>query len=182
MGAVLRFPTAPGASRLPASVVEVHSLDPQGAARLLGIVRQVMGRAQVLIEDLDGNRRQARMAGVETVIVELSAILEGGRLQDIESALEEASRGSGRPEISMDGFSKLRRAERLVQEADENMAHFRGGMVPYGHAHGMGCSNCGGGLSLGNINVSVPLPTLLIGIVGMGALLAGLYLIMSRRK
>lgn len=187
MGAVLRFPTlgAGGASRqstrLPAFAVDVQALDAEGAARLLGVSRDVMARARVLVEYLDGHRSEARKNGVETVVIELSAIMEGGRLQDIEAALEEASRGSGKPEVTLEGFGKLRRAERLVMEAEENMARFRGPLAMIS-GPSMGCSSCGTGRSLGSIIGEIPTSILILSIIGAGAIAAGVFILMTREK
>lgn len=186
MGAVLRFPTlaASGArkqTQLPAFAVDVQALDAEGAARLLAVARDVMARARVLVEYLDGHRPEARKNGVETVVIELSAIMEGGRLQDIEAALEEASRGSGKPEVTLEGFGKLRRAERLVMEAEENMARFRGSLSMIAGSS-MGCSSCGlgGGRSLGSIIGEIPTSILILSIIGAGALAAGVFILMTR--
>lgn len=187
MGAVLRFPAlgAPGARRqtqLPAFAVDVQALDSEGAARLLGVVRDVMARARVLVEYLDGHRAEARKNGVETIVIELSAIMEGGRLQDIEAALEEASRGSGKPEVTLEGFGKLRRAERLIMEAEEGMARFRGPMSMIS-GPSMGCSSCGiGGRSLGSFFEGIPTSVLILSIIGAGALAAGVFILMTRGK
>jgi hypothetical protein len=187
VGAVLRFPTlaASGArkqTQLPAFAVDVQALDAEGAARLLGVVRDVMARVRVLVEYLDGHRQEARKNGAETIVIELSAIMEGGRLQDIEAALEEASRGSGRPEVTLEGFGKLRRAERLVMEAEEGMARFRGPMSLVS-SPAMGCSSCGmSGRSLGSFFDGIPTSVLILSIIGAGALAAGVFLYLTKES
>jgi hypothetical protein len=186
MGAVLRFPAAGGSRRapeIPPFAVDVQDLDAEGAARMLSVVREVMNRARQLVEYLDSHRGVARDAGVETVVIELSAVMEGGKLQDVEDALEEASRGKGKPQITIDGFKKLRRAERLVLEAEENLAHFAPeprGLILAGRP-GMGCSSCG---ALGQQSwfAQIPPSVLILSLIGAGALIAGMVLILSRDR
>lgn len=190
MGAVLKFPTlgvsgARTQTRLPAFTVDVQGLDAEGAARLLTVVRDVMARARVLVEYLDGHRQEARKNGVETIVIELSAIMEGGALHDIESALEEAaSKGKGKPEITVEGFGKVRRAERLMLEAEENMARFRGplALIQGSSSPGMGCSSCGGRSlgSLASLFEGIPASILILSIIGAGALAAGVFILMTR--
>ena len=171
MGAVLRFPTlgvsgARPQTRLPAFTVDAQGLVAEGAARLLAVVRDVMNRARVLVEYLDGHRQEARKSGVETIVIELSA------------------KGSGKPEITLEGFGKLRRAERLMLEAEESMARFRGPMalIQGPSSVGMGCSSCGGRSlgSLGSLLDGIPTSILILSIIGAGALAAGVFILMTR--
>lgn len=192
-GNLLRFPVvdlsarvAPAAaaatagsrlSGVPRYFSEVQELGAQGIKDLLGVASGIIEKANRLIEYMDENRDEAKLSGVETIAIELSAILEGGKLQRVERALGESVRNGETPLISIDGFSKLRRAEFLAIEADKAIdRHVKTGLVPSG---------------MGQASLPVPPPSILrgeslslilFGVIGAGALLTVIILAMTRRR
>jgi len=103
-------------------VCESQDLAFESAARLLGLVRNLQDSGNILVEYVDANRDEARKAGIESIAIELTAIFEGGRLQKIRESLDEAVLKQKKPSVSLDGLSKIRRVERLVQDAQASLA------------------------------------------------------------
>lgn len=185
-GNLLRFPavdlsarTAPPGVRLsgvPRYFSEVQELGPAGMADLLGLTTGVIQKAGRLIEYMDENRDEARMSGVETIAIELSAILEGGKLQRVEKALAEATRTGETPLISIDGFSKLRRAEFLALEADK--AIDRHVKTPASVSMGQVAAPA----AAPSARIGESLPLILFGVIGAGAILTVIILAMIKKK
>lgn len=172
-------PAPPGArlSGVPRYFSEVQELGTQGVSDLLGLTQGIIQRANRLIEYMDENRDEARMSGVETIAIELSAILEGGRLQRIEKALEESVQTADKPQISIDGFSKLRRAEFLVIEADK--AIDRQAKTPIlGQAQAPGAAAVASSSTSRGESISL----ILFGVIGAGVLLTVIILAMTGRN
>jgi hypothetical protein len=161
---------------------EAQGLSPQASQRALGVCANVLDAGRVLIAYADGNREEARTAGVESIAIEMSGILEGGRLQQILGALQNAVERGRRPEITYEGFATLRRAERLMADAEAGLARFSG-MRPFETAarlSGGACPHHGcGGRHLSGIG-DIPVSLLLLGVVGAGAVLALVYLAITR--
>lgn len=169
----------------------MQELDPTAAQSLLGVTKEILYGAHMLLEYVDHNREEAQAAGVETIGIELSAILEGGKIEDIKDALEEAARTGERPQISLDGFAKLRRAERLVSDAEISLGRFTGGQMPSGFPQRKAmaspkisapvCAHCTSHNhgSLG-ASSSFPASTVVLGILGMGVALT--LIILAVRK
>lgn len=186
-GNILRFPgldpltkpapPPPPAARLlgvPRYFSEVQELGPTGVSDLLGLTTGIIQKVNRLIEYMDENRDEAKMSGVETITIELSAILEGGRLQRIEKALEESVQTADKPEISIDGFSKLRRAEFLVIEADK--AIDRQAKTPVlGQAQAPGAAAAASSSAPRGESISL----ILFGVIGAGVLLTVIILAMT---
>lgn len=188
VGNLLRFPavdlsarTAPPGVRLsgvPRYFSEVQELGPAAMADLLGLTTGILQKANRLIEYMDENRDEARMSGVETIAIELSAILEGGKLQRVSKALEESVKTGETPLISIDGFSKLRRAEFLAVEADKAIdRHVKAGpLAPVS----MGQAALPAAPSSAWRPESLPL--ILFGVIGAGAILTVIILAMTRKR
>jgi hypothetical protein len=70
-----------------------------------------------LLTFVDDNREAARLAGVETIAIELAAMMEGERLTRVHSTLEKATLSGKDAEVTMDGIDRLKRAEKLLAEA-----------------------------------------------------------------
>jgi hypothetical protein len=188
-GNLLKFPvvdlsakSAPQRSRLsgvPRYFSEVQELGPQGIQDLLGLTMGAIERANRLIEYMDENRDEAKMSGVETIAIELSAILEGGKLQRVEKALGESVRTGETPLISIDAFSKLRRAEFLVREADKAIdRHVQVKAVP----SSMGQAVTPAPVAAPSIITSESLPLILFGVIGAGAILTVIILAITRKR
>lgn len=127
-GAVHKFPLAEnhrdGLGPPPAQAPVVVSLGNVESSELLKISRDVLRRGRSLVDFLDSHRDVARQAGVETLAVEISGVLEGGRLQAVVDTLEESSRREATAQVSMEGFDAMRRVETLLAEAVRNIDRF----------------------------------------------------------
>lgn len=74
---------------------------------------------------MDTHRDVARLAGVETLAIEMSSILEGGRLQAMVDTLHESAMiESDTAHVTLDGLDVMRRAEMLLAEAIRNMDRY----------------------------------------------------------
>lgn len=177
-GMVHNFPAPQRAieRRTPRYFSEVQTLDVEGAKRMLGVTKDIIGRATSLVDYMDRNRSEARLSGIETIAIEISAILEGGKLQSVEDALEDAIESEGRPAITIDGFSKLRRAEYLVGEVDHEISRYAETPVrqdQMGWAPGYSRDRLGVNLS------EVPTSLMILGVIGAGAILAVIILALT---
>lgn len=134
----------------------LDSVDQVDAKSLRGILKYVVEGGKALVEFVDYNRDEARRAGVESLAVELSGILAARRLDDIQDALSEVSL-SGNTSISKEGLSYLRRAEKLLAEANSTLLKITGSTpIPGGYKMGA--------------NISVEFPT--TGIIVAGVIIA----------
>lgn len=134
MGAVLKFPIQRSLSfsaPLP-QTPPLEPLDPEKTQRLLGVANDVVQGSRILVNFLDTHRSVARAAGIEALTVELSGIIDGRRIEPITDALDESARHGRSAEISAEGFYYLKRAEKLLAEAHEDLARFTGTQVPGG--------------------------------------------------
>lgn len=84
-------------------------------------LRSIIQRGNVLFDWLDSERDKARSLGIEAVIVELLALVEGVRLRHIYDALEEAVQSKSGCEITEEGLAALHRAERLIADAERRI-------------------------------------------------------------
>lgn len=127
-GAVHKFPLAEnhkdGLGQVPSTPPVIVSLGNTEGSELLKISRDVLRRGRSLVDFLDSHRDVARQAGVETLAVEISGVLEGGRLQAVVDTLEESSRREATAQVSMEGFDAMRRVETLLAEAVRNIDRF----------------------------------------------------------
>ena len=158
MGAVLRFPVqsmgllrqghlgpppAQAVYPIPPDVAEniapepiLDAIDQAKTRMLLGTAKYVIDGGRALIRFVDQNRQVARETGVETLAVELAAIIDSGRLDTVRDALEESALKGGGSRLSMDGLGYLKRAERVLAEAAGYLGtppagSARGGSVAY---------------------------------------------------
>jgi hypothetical protein len=100
---------------------------------LSGICRRVLDGTQEIISYVDGNREDAKAAGIEALAAELSSILEGGRLQDLQDHLDYALARNKDADLTLENLSRLNRAERLLSEASKALAF---AIVPPGMSSG----------------------------------------------
>lgn len=129
MNAVLRFPEPP---RQPDRKTElVFSFRPkpvlstfnvEESKKLLGTAQRVAGALNRLLPYIDSHREEAARIGVETIGIELSS--ERAELSNVQDALEEAVQKNDSVQLSQSGLELLRRAEKLVAEADQNLSRF----------------------------------------------------------
>jgi hypothetical protein len=101
-----------------------ETLDPNAGRELFRVCTFVVDGAKELLDFVDGNREVARQAGVETIAIELSGILEGGQLERILDALEHSLSKGRAVQVTLDGLAKLRRAEGLLAEAGSNKSRY----------------------------------------------------------
>jgi hypothetical protein len=81
----------------------------------------------MLLTFVHGNRNVARQSGIETIVIEISAVMQGESFSGVIDAIEEAGK-SGQPlSLSHGGLSTLRRIEALIAEASMNMRKFTDG-------------------------------------------------------
>jgi hypothetical protein len=132
MGAVLKFPIQRSAQAPLPQTPPLEPLDPEKTQRLLGVANDVVQGSRILVNFLDTHRSVARAAGIEALTVELSGIIDGRRIEPITDALDESARMGKPAEISAEGFYYLKRAEKLLAEAHEDLARFTGSQVPGG--------------------------------------------------
>jgi hypothetical protein len=200
MGAVLRFPVSPRlgqqraapspkVAKVPRFWSEMQALDPEGAARLLDTTKDILLKSKALVEYVDHNRQEARSSGVETIAIELSAILEGSRLNAVQEALEDAVETGSRPMITLSGFAKLRRAELLVAEADQAVTLFaetpstsRLQMGYPSHPSHAPCGLCGTSSGIGQALENIPISLIVLGVIGAGAIFAVVIMALTKKK
>lgn len=163
--------------KTPRYLSEVQSLGPDGVDRLLEITRDVLGRAKALVEHVDRDPQESRLSGIETVGIELSGILEGGKLSSLEDALVDAKETGERPHITVDGFTKLRRAEHLLGEVDLEISRYV--ESPVGRRAEMGSVHIGQATPPATAPLSTPL--LILGVIGAGAILTVIILALVRK-
>lgn len=116
MGAVLRFPAHKGELIEKETAPVIEKLDLQNTRTLHETVKHVLEGASIMIEYVDSNRPSARKMGVESIAVELSSMVDSGKLGSVKDALYEALSGSKPAYITREGFSYLQRAEKLLSE------------------------------------------------------------------
>lgn len=139
---------------------------------LMLTLRSVIERGNALFDWLDSERDRARSLGIESIIVELLALVEGVRLRHIYDALEDAVESNTGCEITEEGISALHRAERLVADAEkripESARPSRKGMVLSGPRTLSQDS--------GSSNTLTILALVFMGTIGLAALAFALYM------
>lgn len=141
MGAVLRFPAQKKELIEKEAAPVIEKLDLQNARTLHETVKHVLEGAQVMIEYVDSNRQSARKMGVESIAVELSSMVDSGKLGSVKDALHEALAGSKPAYITREGFSYLQRAEKLLSEGIKAFAANGRAMFSGSPSMGGGCLN-----------------------------------------
>jgi len=104
----------------------LQKFDVDATKGLLVVCQAVIDQAKELLAFVDGNRTVAKQAGIETIAIELSGILEGGGLDRILASLENSALKDRTAEVTLEGLARLRRAETLLAEANNNIARFTG--------------------------------------------------------
>ena len=128
---ILRFPqpdrpARPKPSLRPAPIFE--TVDPPHARQLLDLSSTLVMKAQELVEYAESHREAARQAGVESIAIQVSVVLEGNRLEHVIDALEEAVETKKPVQVTVEGLHRLRRFERLLSEGAQNLARFGGSL------------------------------------------------------
>jgi len=126
--AIHRFPTAEVEERRKPSLAQAFStFSPDRTAELLNAARNSLSTAELLLTFVHGNRNIARQAGIETVVIEIFAIMQGESFSGVIDAIEEAGRNGQPLNLSHGGLATLRRIEALIAEASMNMRKFTDG-------------------------------------------------------
>lgn len=132
-GGLLKFPEkAPDKDAGKALALRARALpslqafDVDASKDLLGVCQAVIENARELLAFVDGNRAVAKQAGIETIAIELSGILEGGGLDRIQASLEHSALKDRSAQITLEGLARLRRAESLLAEANSNISKYSG--------------------------------------------------------
>lgn len=86
------------------------------------ITQEVIDNARELIEFVDTNRAEAELAGIDTIAIELSGMIEGGGLHRVLDTLKEAVLKKRPVELRDEGPHWVRRAEGLVAEASSRIS------------------------------------------------------------
>lgn len=133
MGAVLSFPSSapqddPGKALAfkARSLPTLQTFENATSQELLFVCHSVLERSQEILAFVDGNRELAQKAGIETIAIELGSILEGGGLERVLDGLEYSVLKDRPAQVSLEGLARLRRAENLLAEANNNIARFTG--------------------------------------------------------
>lgn len=127
-----RHPLTPSFRKLgqpvpPPPSAPLTTFDYDRTAELFGAARNSISTAELLLNFVHTNRNAARQAGVETVVIEMFAVMQGESFSGVVDAIEEAAR-SGHPlHLSQGGLATLRRIEGLTAEAMANMRKFADG-------------------------------------------------------
>lgn len=107
----------------------LDAIDYLNTKKLVSLSRYVIQGSRALIDFVDYNRPMARQAGVETIAVELSGIIDSGRIQTVYDSLQESALKGRESKLSREGLTYLRRSERLLAEATSNLVRYAG-VVP----------------------------------------------------
>lgn len=113
----------------------LDAIDYLNTKKLLSLSRYVIQGSRALVDFVDYNRPMARQAGVETIAVELSGIVDSGRIQNVYDTLQESALKGKESQLSREGLTYLRRSERLLAEATSNLVKFSG-VLPTRKANG----------------------------------------------
>src|SRR4029077_17216199 len=133
-GEVLRFPR-PEKDNSPEKALAFDVREPavvekfelEQVQNLLVVAQKVSSGCKALLEFIHVNRDLSKQAGIETIAVEVVAILEGDRFERLLDALEDGVVSSKPVHLSIEGLSKLRRMETLLAEASNNINRFTQG-------------------------------------------------------
>jgi len=130
MGAeLLKFPQKPDDSCPVPPKPTTEAITPEAAAETLKVVDSIRHGTRDLLGFVDNNRHLSKRAGIESVAIELSGIMEGGQLDRLHDALDEGVVRQRVTHVTLQGLDRLRRAEGLLAEANSSMSKY----VDYGH-------------------------------------------------
>jgi len=135
---ILKFPTsekeAPARPTLRAANLALESFDRSEGRRLFKVAQQIQARSEEIIDFIHTNRPLAVQAGIETIGIEMSGILNSGKMERIFDALDDAAEGRQPLQLTQEGLAALRRLEKLLAEASANISSFNKGEALSGAA------------------------------------------------
>jgi hypothetical protein len=105
-------------------VQEVETFNQDKVKELNCIVQYVLLGSQAMVDFLQYDRDLAREAGVESLCVEISAILEGDKFDRVVDAIGEAVQNNTAVTLSRRGLARVRRMESLLAEVQKNIGRF----------------------------------------------------------
>jgi hypothetical protein len=114
---------------LPQDFPPLEKFQAENIRSLSGICRRVLDGAQTVISYVDENRETAKAHGVEALAAELSGIVEGGRLQELQDHLDYALAQNKSANLTLENLSRLNRAERLLSEGNRALASSSGQLI-----------------------------------------------------
>lgn len=169
---VIRFPdpTKPAARALAAGVKATPPLerfDTYAAESLFHITQSVLDHSRELLEYVDGNRDEVKPAGIETIVIELSGMIEGGGLHRVLDTLEEAILKKKSVDLTLEGLARVRRAEGLLAEASSRISKFTG-LTP-GNKKRLGDTSSEKPAASSSLDILLWAPFVVIGIVAIAA-------------
>lgn len=127
-GEVLKFPTPGGGDEekkvqfRAAPVFETFEVDE--SSNLLEVAQKALNGAETLLEFIHQNRDLAHHCGIETLGIEIVAIMSGDRFSGVVDTLEESVQRNRPATLSRDGLAILRRIETLLADASANIRKF----------------------------------------------------------
>jgi hypothetical protein len=127
-GEVLRFPTAAPRPKPAAELRGAPSFEIFGvgdAKRLLELVHEELRKSEQLFELVDHRRADAKAAGIESIAIEICALVEGGRLDAVADTLAESIGKDVPAHVSTTGMDRVRRVEKLLAEANMGLARMQ---------------------------------------------------------
>jgi hypothetical protein len=86
--------------------------------------RNTISSAETLLDLIHSRREVARQSGIETIAIEILAIMQGQAFTGVIDAIEEAVQEEQPVSLTRMGLSTLRRIEALVAEASMNIRKF----------------------------------------------------------
>ena len=110
----------------PAELPHVERFDLGSTMELYKVAKSVYDRSIELVDFVDADRNLARQAGVETIAIEVSSMLEGGRFGAVLDTLRDSASKNQPVDITQMGIDKVRRMEKLLAEASSSIANFLG--------------------------------------------------------
>ena len=176
--AVHKFPSQDGGRQWlanPAPPPEVEVFDRDKTKELHGVVRQVFHGSTVLVDFLQADRELARKSGIESLCIEITAILEGGKFDRMVDTLEEAVQKNISVTLTKEGLSRVRRLESLLAEADRNIGRF----VPSRMLSGKASSGQLGQQSLISMDPLLMGSMVVLGVIGVTLIV---YAVVADRK
>lgn len=118
-----------GAAPLPAleKAPILEPFDPPRTKDLYLAAHAALSGSESLLDFIDSSRDLARQAGIESIGIEILAILQGSRFSRVIDALQDAVQKNGPVQLTREGLQTFRRVESLLAEAGQNLKKFSDG-------------------------------------------------------
>lgn len=118
-----------GAAPLPPleKAITFEPFDPLRTKDLYLAAHAALTGSESLLDFIDTSRDLARQAGIESIGIEILAIMQGSRFSRVIDALSDSVQKNGPVSLSREGLGTLRRVEALIAEAGQNLKRFSDG-------------------------------------------------------